>query len=527
MRTSGRALLAFGTHIIDFARVQVGDLVWKNKDPALEAKLSKIADRGDVGLVPVSIRVSGREGQAMSITIESAERNQQDGTRRILVGSAETQVILAPALRQPLTRAVLLQALGTLGDTPFSLNEQDISVEDSVEGLFVPVQEVKAARREAVRRLLLARGEHERDGGIGDEDVLPAARTEAMRVASQLGQAQAAQQHASSLRSEPFSLTCLCRTPEQTAAACAVPWLQEITLDFLEVHGLRENVALVKKAGKRCVVGTPRILKPEEERLYTFYLRLRADAILVRSAGFLQQLSDLGGPGTLLEGTDIPIPELHGDFSLNSANLLSTAIFLNSGISRLCASHDLNANQISDLGTLLGDSSMLEVIIYQHLPIFHTEHCVFCRFLSDGNSFLDCGKPCESNRVHLRGVSDGLDHLVLADQGCRNTVFNAVAQSGAEYVGRFQDAGIGRFRLEFVDEPAASVGPLLEHYRDVCLGIDGAQSRLAGLLKSVPNGNGAAQGYSAGSLLPKLELGKSQMKTTAAEKKNGPMSSRK
>jgi hypothetical protein len=31
--------------------------------------------------------------------------------------------------------------------------------------------------------------------------------------------------------------------------------------------------------------------------------------------------------------------------------------------------------------------------------------------------------------VHLRD-DKGADHLVLADQGCRNTVFNAQAQSG-------------------------------------------------------------------------------------------------
>ncbi len=67
--------------------------------------------------------------------------------------------------------------------------------------------------------------------------------------------------------------------------------------------------------------------------------------------------------------------------------------------------------------------------MHQHLPIFHTEHCVFCRFLSEGNSYLDCGRPCESNSVHLRD-GNGKDHLVLADEGCRNTVFNAQAQSG-------------------------------------------------------------------------------------------------
>ena len=75
-------------------------------------------------------------------------------------------------------------------------------------------------------------------------------------------------------------------------------------------------------------------------------------------------------------------------------------------------------------------AARLEAVAHQHLPIFHTEHCVFARFLSNGDSHLDCGRPCESHALHLRDAQ-GADHLVLADEGCRNTVFNAQAQSGA------------------------------------------------------------------------------------------------
>ena len=70
--------------------------------------------------------------------------------------------------------------------------------------------------------------------------------------------------------------------------------------------------------------------------------------------------------------------------------------------------------------------------MHHHLPIFHTEHCVFARFLSDGNDFRDCGRPCERHTLHLRDAASA-DHLVLADEGCRNTVFNAAAQSGAPH----------------------------------------------------------------------------------------------
>jgi len=55
---------------------------------------------------------------------------------------------------------------------------------------------------------------------------------------------------------------------------------------------------------------------------------------------------------------------------------------------------------------------------------------VFARFLSAGDSWRDCGRPCERAALALRDGA-GADHLVLADEGCRNTVFNAAAQSGA------------------------------------------------------------------------------------------------
>ncbi len=102
------------------------------------------------------------------------------------------------------------------------------------------------------------------------------------------------------------------------------------------------------------------------------------------------------------------------------------------------------------------------------------------------------------------------DHLVLADMGCRNTVFNARAQSGGWWpcwpcwhvlsstkpagrvaraahgdacgsrclptpchpalTGLFYGpellrAGYGRLRVELVDEPAECVAPLLQGYR--------------------------------------------------------------
>ena len=48
--------------------------------------------------------------------------------------------------------------------------------------------------------------------------------------------------------------------------------------------------------GALCQVATPRVLKPGEERLIRLYLRLGPDALLLRSAGLLHQLTQLGVP---------------------------------------------------------------------------------------------------------------------------------------------------------------------------------------------------------------------------------------
>jgi putative protease len=117
------------------------------------------------------------------------------------------------------------------------------------------------------------------------------------------------------------------------------------------------------------------------------------------------------------------------------------------GLERLAPTHDLNAAQIAALARETG-ANRIEAIAYQHLPVFHTEHCVFCRFLSKGTSYRDCGRPCEKHTVALRDEG-GRAHPVLADVGCRNTVFGAEAQEASLHINAWLEAGIRHFRLEF------------------------------------------------------------------------------
>jgi putative protease len=164
-----------------------------------------------------------------------------------------------------------------------------------------------------------------------------------------------------------------------------------------------------------------------------------------------------------------------GDFSLNIANPLTADYFKNQyGLERLTASYDLNITQLEDL-IKTSPPHWYEVTIHQHMPMFHMEHCVFCAFLSKGKDFRDCGYPCEKHEVKIRDRV-GTEHILLADTGCRNTVFNGTAQTGAEYVLRLIELGLSKFRIEFVNETPEEVRKTINLYQQLLEGeITGSQ----------------------------------------------------
>lgn len=81
-----------------------------------------------------------------------------------------------------------------------------------------------------------------------------------------------------------------------------------------------------------------------------------------------------------------------------------------------------------------------------------------------------------------------MDHLVLADMGCRNTVFNAAAQSGARDLAIWLGAGITRFRLEFVDESSDAVANIVEAYAELFRKRGHGPEPLWSLLAAMPRG---------------------------------------
>jgi U32 family peptidase len=405
----GMLELRFGNRAIRFDRVRVGDLVWRTDDPDVAKAARQFTEaEAPVRRQAVSVHVVAREGSALSA--------------EWCVGEVRVVVTSAAALGAAQNRAISLEMVreqfGRLGGTAYTLGAASLDVEGSP---FVQVSVLNQMRREAVERL-----QGVQSGAVGSRATPLRSRfSKSTAVGKLTGEAE---------------LHLLVRTPEQLDAAIeARP--ASITLDYLDLYGLRPSVERVKAGGITARVASPRVLKPGEARILNFLLSLECP-ILVRSTGILHALREKAHP------------LLIGDFSLNAANSLSAAEYLKF-VARLTPTHDLNAAQVADLARDAGAEN-IEAVAYQHLPVFHTEHCVFCRFLSEGTSYKDCGRPCEKHKVQLRDHA-GRSHPVMADVGCRNTVFGAEAQEASAHLELWRAAGIRHFRLEFVHESGAQV----------------------------------------------------------------------
>jgi U32 family peptidase len=442
-RLDGRLELRFGNGVIRWARIRPGDLVWRTHDPELDRIVKPILESAvPIARQPVQVRVTAVEGAPLVSEWSLAKRPEMQVT-------VESDDAMGPALKRAVSVEVLRDQLGRLGNTPYELADVTLEMAGSP---FVPVSVLNQLRREAVEQLQKIQG-RPRVMPVHDP-VLPAAEKTAPASDG------------------PIELHLLVRTPEQLDAALSLR-PASVTLDYLDLYGLRPSVERVKSSGIVARVASPRVLKPGEARILNFLLSLDC-TLLIRSAGLLHALQERSHP------------QLIGDFSLNAANSLTAEIYLELGLTRVTPTHDLNAAQVAELARKAG-ADKIEVVAYHHLPVFHTEHCVFCRFLSTGTSYRDCGRPCEKHKVALRDHT-GRAHPVMADVGCRNTVFGAEAQEASSHFEAWRRAGIRHFRLEFVHESAEQVREVTRAFESVLTRRTTASQLNAELKRIAPEG---------------------------------------
>jgi putative protease len=416
---------------IDFSKLKPGDRVWKTDDPALDRQLRQsFTGRIEPRRSPVNLVVRGAAGDPLEVVCELPA-----GTV-----SVKSAIPLQTARTAPMTDEKLREHLGRFGEHPYALGELR---NELAGGVILPISELNRVRRELAFALDAANQRRRAESPQTWREVF------------------AANQSPVTSHQSPPSLAVLCRSMEQIEAAlgCGVPTLY---VDFEDIRRYRDAVTLVReRGGAQIVLATPRIQKAGEQGFFKLIENAEPDGVLIRNLGAIDYFR---------ERTQL---RRIGDFSLNVANPLAAQHFIGRGLERLTISYDLNIEQVNALLDA-APPAWFEITLHQHMPMFHMEHCVFAAFMSKGSSFLDCGRPCDRHRVHLRDRV-GIQHPLRADVGCRNTLFNAVAQTGARFFDALRGKGLGNFRVELLEEDAEESARVIGAYQSLLAGErDGA-----------------------------------------------------
>jgi putative protease len=421
-RTGRDIELSFGRDAIDFARLSVGQQLWKTDDPKLTAKLRKsFTGNKPQRRVALDLVVRAAVGDQLLITGNAASGASC---------SVESTDVLVAARKHPLTREVLEQQLGRLGGTVYEL--RDLRAEIIGEPM-VPLSVLGKLRHEMVARL---------------------SRSVTSRATRRIQPSVAGVCGLGHVATEPSTLRVLCRTLEQLEAAAQAD-IRQLFTDFQDIREYRAAVEAVHPRGAKIYLATPRIQKPGEIGIFRALARHGADGFLVRNLAGMAFCAEHGIPFAC-------------DFSLNAANQWTVDYLRSRGAERVTVSYDLNRDQLLDLVGAV-PPAWLEVVIHQHMPMFHMEHCVFCAVLSPGTNKTTCGRPCDVHAVKLRDRV-GMEHVLTADVGCRNTLFNAVAQSAAEVVPTLLARNVRDFRIELLSETADETRAIIALYQDLLAG---------------------------------------------------------
>ena len=410
---------------IRFEGIHPGTRVYKTNDPALDKRLRQSFE-GDIPTrkqTRLDLTFRGAAGQPLEVSCGAVK--------------IASSVPLQTAVKRPLDETILREQFGRLGGTSFELGSVAVHLEGAV---IVPVSELNRMRRALVEALSAS-------------DTAEATRPgQTLSTAADLLPKQSS---LSKPQDETATLHVLCRSFEQldSALKAGVP---RIYADFEDIRLYSDVVKRVREhGGSEIWLATPRIQKSGEAGFFKLISRAEPHGVLIRNLGAIQFFKDEGLPVT-------------GDFSLNVANPLTAQILIEAGLRQLTISYDLNLEQVIDL-LRAAPPEWFELTLHQHMPMFHMEHCVFAAFLSTGTDATNCGRPCEKHRVHLRDRT-GVEHPLKADVGCRNTLFNAVPQTGARFFADLLTAGLRHFRVELLEEGRDDAARTIRLYQDLLSG---------------------------------------------------------
>jgi putative protease len=354
--------------------------------------------------------------------------------------TVRSEATLSLAQKRALSREVLREQLGRLGETPFALAALDDAA--LAPGLFLPVSELNRVRQQGVDELLVRRD--------WAEQARLAERAEAVDAALRELRATPAVAAPGSAPSAPFVLSVDVFRPEDARAAAAAgatevvfdPFLRHPAPPVSRVRALADELAAQGVAFR---LRTPTVVRPEDRRLVQKWL----DAGFALMSGHLGLVAEQAAAGR----------DVAADYAVNVFNQHTAAEVLGLGARRATLSVELTTDELRDVAAPWeGDG--FDVVVYGRPEGMTIEHCVLSAAYE--RVATTCRDLCVQKHTNVELTDPaGYTFPVATDFACRNRLLHSRPIDGSEYLPRLWRAGLRGSRLLFNvvgDDVAAVVG---------------------------------------------------------------------
>lgn len=423
--------LTFLKGAINFTTLSTGLKFWKTDDPQLNKSLQQsYTGKHPQRQLPITLSVTIQTGRPITVTASLPN---------LRTLTLKSDHIPEEAHKHLVTEQVIEKQFGRLGNTRYKLDRCATTIQGNP---MVPLSVLGKLRKALIAQL--------------DKQVMarPPRRNQAINFLTDWQPSHDPAPDDVDNTDKRTKLHVLVRSLHQLEYLTEYD-LASVYCDFQDIREYKQAVAIGRKNGLKTLLATPRIQKPSEIGLFHAIAKHDPEGVLVRNLSGLEYFREKC--------------EIISDFSLNATNQITVDVLLKMGSRQVTPSYDLNRDQLMTLAHHCRPTD-LQIVIHQHMPMFHMEHCVFCSVLSPGTDKTNCGRPCDYHQVELRDRV-GAAHPLTADVGCRNTLFNAQAQSGAEIVADLVDVGVLDFRVELLrEETPEQVANILQQYQGLLTG---------------------------------------------------------
>lgn len=344
--------------------IRVGDKVYKNYDYKLNKKSEALSKENYQKKFPIKMKFIAKEGENITLEMNGVKT---EGAR------AETAIKIAT------DEEVARKQLGKLGTTPFIAEKIDIKIIGKV---YISLKKLNELRRDCALKL--------------EKEIINSFKRERKAGRFEISN--------SLLRYEEYaSKNNLRRIAVQSDDPAALDALSQKKISRVYTS-FKVDIEKFHKNNIEVFQVLPRILrKGEKIEVFAEY-----DGFLVSAPGYLDLLP--------------PKAKKIGDFSLNIFNNYSAQELKNLGFSGFTASLE---NTLDEINSLDREKMEKEAVVYGHLPLMISEHCVFYKTKYCSPRFAG-GEASKQKNFGIKDEMDKVFPLTFDCANCRMQILNSV-----------------------------------------------------------------------------------------------------